>query len=54
MNQTIDKMNRQTTEWEKIFEKDTSDKRNIQNKLKSHAIQYKKGKNGQSTLIDIF
>ena len=47
-------MKRQTPEWEKIFEKDMSDKRNIQNKLKTHAIQYKKGKNGQSTLIDIF
>ena len=30
-----------------------SDKGNIQNKLKTHTIQYKKVKNGQSILIDM-
>ena len=53
MNQTIDKMKRQTIEWEKIFAKDMSDKGNTPNKLKTHTIQYKKVKNGPSTLIDI-
>ena len=42
VNQTIDKMKRRTIEWEKIFAKDMSDKGNIQNKLKTHTIQYKK------------
>ena len=42
VKEMVNKIKRQLTEREKIFAKDMSDKGNIQNKLKTHTIQYKK------------
>ena len=43
MKETISKMKRQSSEWEKIIAKETTEKRNnLQNIQASHVAQYQK------------
>ena len=53
VKETVNRMKRQPTEWEKLFSNGMTDKGLI-SKIYKHLIQLKEKKNGQKNWIDIF